>query len=241
MTQRSRSVRDRVMKKFEEISWPRISVEGIVIVASILLALAADAWWDGVQERAEERKVISAIRAEFEMNLEILAHTGEQHRRALGAIQTVVLASGSDSVDAEVYEGSIFGRVVSTPHYNPATGALAAAIGSGQFGLIRNVELRTRLAGWDAIISDLVIDEQTRRDFVNHELRPALAEFGIGGGYLTEQLPTADIHEALKSRLLLAHLNGQIDQITHLLTHFDDAEAATQAMIADLSEELGSL
>jgi hypothetical protein len=230
------------MKKFEEIRRPRILIEGVVIVASILLALAADAWWDGVQEREEERKVLSAIRAEFEMNLENLAQTGEYHRRALTAMQTVVSASRSDSVDAEVSEGAIFvSWVVATPHYNPATGALAATIGSGQIGLIRNVELRHRLAGWDAIISDLMIDEQTRRDFVNHELLPVLAEFGIGGGYLTEQLPTADIHEALKSRLLLAYLNGQIDQISHLLTHFDDAEAATHAMIADLSKELGSL
>jgi hypothetical protein len=224
------------------IQWKRISVEAAAIVGSILLAFVIDAWWDGVQERAEERKVLSAIRAEFVMNLEILAQTGEYHRRALTAMQTVVLASRSDSVDAEVSEGAIFvSWVVATPHYNPATGALAAAIGSGQISLIRNIELRHRLAGWDAIISDLMIDEQTRRDFVNHELLPVLAEFGIGGGYLTEQLPTADIHEALKSRLLLAYLNGQIDQISHLLTHFDDAEAATHAMIADLSKELGSL
>jgi hypothetical protein len=229
------------MKKFEEIPWPRISVEGIVIVASILLALAADAWWDSVQERTVERNVLSTIRAEFETNLEVLAQTSRSHRKALSAMQTVISASQSDSTDAEVPEGSIFNRIVSTPHYNPATGALASTIGSGQIGLIRNVELRNRLAGWDVIISDLVIDEQTRRDFVNHELRPALAEFGVGGGYVTTQLPTADIQAVLKSRQLLAHLNGQIDQITHLLTHFDDAEAATQAMIADLSEELGSL
>ena len=228
------------MKKFEEIPWPRILIEGVVIAASILLALAADAWWDSVQERAVERNVLSALHAEFKTNLEILAQTSRRHRRALSATQTVISASQSDSFDAEVSEGSIPSRVVSTPHYNPANGALAATIGSGQIGLIRNVELRNRLAGWDAIISDLVIDEQTRRDFVNHELRPALAEFGVGGGYVTSQLPTADIHEVLKSRRLLAHLNGQIDQITHILTHYDDAEAATQAMIADLSVELGS-
>ena len=229
------------MKKLEEINWPRILIEGVVIVASILLALAADAWWDSVQERAVEQRVLSAIRAEFETNLEILAQTRRSHRSALSATQTVISASQSDSFDADDPEASIPGRVISTPHYNPATGALAAAIGSGQIGLIRNTELRNRLAGWDAIISDLVVDEQTRRDFVNHELRPALAEFGVGGGYVTTQLPSADIHEALKSRQLLAHLNGQIDQITHLLTHFDDAEAATQAMIADISVELGSL
>jgi hypothetical protein len=203
--------------------------------------LAGDAWWDSFQERAVERNVLSAIRAEFEMNLEIVAKTRRSHLRALSATQTVISASQSDSFDADVTEASIPSRVVSTPHYNPATGALAAAIGSGQIGLIKNIELKNRLAGWDAIISDLVIDEQTRRDFVNHALRPALAEFGVGGGFVTTQLPSADIHEALRSRQLLAYLNGQIDQITHLITHFDDVEAATQAMITDISEELGSL
>ena len=229
------------MQKFEGINWPRILIEGVVIVASILLALAADAWWDSVQERAVERRILGAIRAEFETNLEILAKTRRSHRLALSATQTVISASQLDSFDADDPEASIPSRVISTPHYNPANGALATAIGSGQIGLIGNIELRNRLAGWDAIISDLIIDEQTRRDFVTHELRPALAEFGVGGGYGTKQLPPADILAALDSRQLLALLNGQIDQITHLITHFDDAETETQAMIIDISEELGSL
>jgi hypothetical protein len=33
-------------------------------------------------------------------------------------------------------------------------------------------------------------------------------------------------------------LRTEIANVAHLLTHFDDAEAATKAMIADLAEEL---
>ena len=61
MTQSRRTDRDRVMEKFGEIYWPRILIEGVVIAAIILLVLATDAWWDSVQERAVERRVLRII------------------------------------------------------------------------------------------------------------------------------------------------------------------------------------
>jgi hypothetical protein len=211
-----------------------------VIVASILLAFAIDAWWDNVQEREEERQILIELRVEFEINQKILAQTAENHRRALNAMQNIVSLSKSEiTVEAESL-GTLFRRSLSTPHYNPATGALAATIGSGRLSLIRNVELRNRLAGWNAVISDLVLDEQTRRDSVTHAIRPAFAEFGIGGAD-SETMTEADFNNALRSKQVLAHLRGQVYRVTHLLNHFDDAEEATQAMISDLAEELQSL
>jgi hypothetical protein len=229
------------MSNTQTIPWRRISVEAAAIVASILLAFAIDAWWNGVQERAEEREILSSLRAEFEANQKVLARTARIHRLILGAMQDIVSASEMDiSVHDESLD-SLFGQAGGTPHYNPATGALAATISSGRIGLVRNIELRNRLAGWNAVVSDLIRDEQTRRDFVVHELRPALAEFGIAGVFSATNGPEADFSEALTSRQVLAHLRTEIGNVTHLLTHFDDAEAATQAMIFDLSEELGSL
>ena len=228
------------MSNTQIIPWRRISVEAAAIVASILLAFAIDAWWDGVQERAEEREILSALRAEFEANQKVLAQTAERHRRALNAMQDIVSASKSDIAVHAASLGPLFRRALSTPHYNPATGALAATIGSGRLRLVRNVELKIRLAGWNAVISDLVLDEQTRRDSVTHAIRPAFAEFGIGGAD-SETMTEADFNEALRSKRVLAHLRGQVHRVAHLLTHFDDAEDATQAMVSDLAEELRSL
>ncbi len=47
------------------IPWPRILVEGVVIVGSILLAFGIDAWWDGVQERALELEYAERLRADL--------------------------------------------------------------------------------------------------------------------------------------------------------------------------------
>jgi hypothetical protein len=229
------------MTETTKIAWNRIAIEAIAIVGSILLAFAIDAWWDHLQERGEEREILSALLAEFEANKKVLAQTAEVHRLALNAMQDIVSASKSDITVHAVPLGPLFRLALVTPHYNPATGALAVTIDSGRLGLVRNVELRNRLAGWNAVISDLVLDEQTRRDFVTHVLHLAFAEFGIAGSRPGTNDPDADFSEALRSRQIMALLRSQIRRVAHLVTHFDDAEDATQAMISDLAEELRSL
>ena len=44
-------------------------MEGVVIVGSILLAFGIEAWWDGMQERAEEQVVLLALQEEFTANI----------------------------------------------------------------------------------------------------------------------------------------------------------------------------
>ena len=229
------------MSNAQTISWTKISVEATAIVASILLAFSIDAWWDGVQDRAEEQEILSLLRAEFEANQKVLTRTAGIHRLNLGAMQEIVLVSESDVPITDESLGSLFLQAAGTPHYNPATGALAATISSGRIDLVRNIELRNRLAGWNSVVSDLILDEQTRRNFVIHEIRPAFAEFGIAGVYSATNGAEADFKGALRSRRVLAYLRTEIANVTHLLTHFDEAEAATQAMISDLAEELHAL
>ena len=229
------------MSNRQTIPWTRISVEAAAIVASILLAFSIDAWWDSVQERAEEREILGLLRAEFEANQKVLARTAGIHRLNLSAMREIISVSETDISINDESVGTLFLQAAGTPHYNPATGALAATISSGRIDLIRNIELRNRLAGWNSVVSDLILDEQTRRDFVIHQIRPAFAEFGVAGVYSAINGTEADFTEALGSRKVLALLRTEIANVTHLLTHFDEAEAAMQAMIIDISEELGPL
>ncbi len=74
-----------------------------------------------------------------------------------------------------------------------------------------------------------------------HEIRPTFADFGIAGVYSATNGAEADFSGALRSKRVLALLRTEIANVAHLLTHFDDAEAATQAMISNLAEELQAL
>ena len=57
----------------QEIPWNRLAVEAFVIVASILLAFAIDAWWTRYQESIEEQELLTGLRAEFLVNQELVA------------------------------------------------------------------------------------------------------------------------------------------------------------------------
>ena len=46
-----------------QTQWPRFVIEGVVIVASILLAFGIEAWWAEVQDREDEREIHRSFRA----------------------------------------------------------------------------------------------------------------------------------------------------------------------------------
>ena len=54
------------------VQWRRLLVEGFVIVVSILLAFAIDAWWDERQEEAAARQQVARVVSELQANIEIL-------------------------------------------------------------------------------------------------------------------------------------------------------------------------
>jgi hypothetical protein len=68
-----------------QIPWLRVLVEGAVIVGSILLALTADAWWDGVTERALERDALDRLSAEFVEVDSVLANWQANHQSVVDA------------------------------------------------------------------------------------------------------------------------------------------------------------
>jgi len=222
------------------LPWLRILIEGVVIVVSILLAFGIDAWWEGQQDRAEEQRILSSLLDEFVENSYVLATTGEGHHGEVRAMEDLLAAAESDELPATATLDTIFAKTLYVKHYIPRTGALSSTISSARITLVRNSELRNRLAGWDAKISDLVLDEQTRRDFVFHEFLPALAGFGIGGNASNGRPSRSDYEEALGSKELLAYIREQVGWITHFLTHFEDVQASTDEIVADLANEVGS-
>lgn len=60
------------MSNRQKISWKRLSVEAVAIVASILFAFAIDAWWDESQQQREMQTVMADLEASFAENVTLL-------------------------------------------------------------------------------------------------------------------------------------------------------------------------
>jgi hypothetical protein len=139
--------------------------EGTVIVVGILIALAADAWWDGRVERRDEMDALLELQAEFEDNAIQLDSVLSHH--AAGQAAAEVLLSFSRA-EAELSADSVRELIWSLDNpwtYNPKSGALDALIASGRLGIIRDRTLRAELAGWSGLVEDYREEEDHARAY----------------------------------------------------------------------------
>ena len=146
-----------------------------MIVVSILLAFGLQAWSDGRQERRLEREALERLADEFAGVDSVLLEWQASHRSALAAGLEILEHTGPQgapllSVDSV---GKLVGTLIFLATVEPPTGVLTSLIQSGQLGLIRNPELRTELASWQAVLADAQEDEDqvTRQVEISRGLR----------------------------------------------------------------------
>ena len=75
------------------VRWRKLAVDGFVIVASILLAFAIDAWWDTFRDRAAAERQLDVLNGQIAANYEVLEQAAEQlsvSEAAMGALIHVI-------------------------------------------------------------------------------------------------------------------------------------------------------
>ncbi len=130
-----------------QIPWLRVFVEGVVIVGSILLAFGLQAWWDGVQERQEEQRVLAALAEDFE-------ETRVDTRQKIAATEAVrdtvmrLLELGSmeqpDVAREEIRQ--LLRGAFGLYDLEPQISTYEDIVGSGNLRLIRSERLRIAMA-----------------------------------------------------------------------------------------------
>ena len=166
---------------------PRVLTEVVVIVGSILLAFALDAWWDGRQEDGRVNGLLSAVADEFEAELLVLDSviSANEAGVALGqALLVGTMAPAGPPADEDAFADSLSGRP-DYQIYDPSFGALTALITSGGLERVRDPELRRRLAGWSAELEDLEWERSQVYDAVQN-IFDRLRDLG-----LTTRMPVA--------------------------------------------------
>lgn len=194
-------------------AFARFAIEGFVIVVSILLAFALDAWWDARVEASEEQSLLARLDAELVATDSVLAESETSHRSIAEAAGTLRELTGPDPRPA-VSRDSILRLItvaVGGVSANPPTGVIDAAISSGQIGIIENDELRIALAGWPAVLADLHENEQQVRDVLFSRFIPYL-DGQIAWGYDTDGGSAFDdgLLEVLGSREFENLLMGRV-------------------------------
>lgn len=135
--------------------WRTALREFVVIVAGVLCALAAQAWWEGRQERERERAYLVQLLADTEENERRLARAidddSEAVRGGAAALKALDGAGPVPSTDSLARWIELAGRA-SDP--KPLTGTYRALLGTGDLRLVRNDSLRARLVAYAAGIDN---------------------------------------------------------------------------------------
>lgn len=192
----------------QKIPWRRVAAEGLVIVLSILLAFAIDAWWDRYQAGQEERLVLEGLHADFEASVDTLysfwvashedaltssielMRVGGGRERLPGdlslpseAVQELVAAVARDwpreGERSVTIPSELLGLTLAAPSFDPALGTFESLLQSGSLTTISNPELRRALAVMPAMLEDAQDIEFVLRDIVLGRYRDALHSAGL--------------------------------------------------------------
>ena len=178
-TENKKASQKQIKGLFSPVKTPlvRMLIEVLVIIVSILLAFAIEAWWSEFKERIIEREILLGILEDFLHNSDLLDVTEEKHIQGLEASNILASMVGPDA-ELIITNDSIETLLLSLQHhytYDPMTGTLHALINS-DITLIENWELRKSLVSWLDLVEDMNEDEQNQRYHVQQNLHPFLFE-----------------------------------------------------------------
>ena len=137
--------------------WRRPVAEGVLIVVSILLALAAEALWSYRMDRAEERQLLSALRDELSLNQSVLRNNIDTLAASSAALRRLLSSSPADlrAVGADSIYDLVVRPLQRAYTVELAVGTLGSALGSGKLDLIRSPLIRSALAQYEAKRGDV--------------------------------------------------------------------------------------
>lgn len=124
-----------------------------MIVFSILLAFAIDAWWAGVGDRKQEQLALAGLETDFAGYLEDLAYIRELNQIRAESARALAKLSGPDpgEIDAARFQ-DLLGRVLTySPLILPA-GTLGSLQETDGLAVISDSTLRLELVAWTRAI-----------------------------------------------------------------------------------------
>lgn len=163
-------------------AWSNVTRDVVLIVASILIAFALDAWWDNIGQQRVQSEQISTLLAEFETARSAMTSHSDSIQRASQATNNLLIMMGPEATapDSEMFfellERSLnFGGAI------PNQTALVSILATGNPKIRENESLIDMLRNWPAFMEDIEVDFLHLDQNRDVDLQAALVNIGIGG------------------------------------------------------------
>lgn len=152
--------------------------EGVMIVASILVAFTLDASWANYQESRLERRILVELRDEMESARVRIEASMAELEIVVESSREVIERLGPDTDPFTPAEAeALFTRILSLNTLEVPSSVLSSVVATGQIGLISNVPIRKALAEWPALVADVAENHSWHREETDAVLIPAIAPY----------------------------------------------------------------
>ncbi|MGD2124004.1 MAG: DUF6090 family protein [Gemmatimonadota bacterium] len=188
-----------------------LAVEGVVIVVSILLAFALDAWWESRGQRQEEAQVLENLSSEFQAAGIQLDRYLMMHQVILSSLEKTLAAvqEAHDRGDSRVEILTIdLSRILIGPTFDPRTGILDGLLASGGLGILQSESLRRTLSGWPGLLAEASEEESRSVHLILEHIDPALRD---GTDLSRARFLSIEITEEACNNMLWGRSCGDID------------------------------
>jgi hypothetical protein len=227
-------------------------VDAIVVVLSILLAFAIDAWWDDRGERKAEVVLLKRLQADFSEVRSMLEVTKQDHADTHDAcIALLEYKVGEPLPTSPLVDAMVAKVFIASRTFNPGAGAVAAFLNSDSSRRVRNQPLAALLLAWSGLVEELQEEEAQLQKGVSERWTPYLASRTNLGPYIATYgvlMSGLPAHVAQLSQR--TPLTVDEDFVNHVLNRFTWQQLALRdigplftamdEILALLEKELGS-
>lgn len=232
------------MNQSQRIPWNQLAAEGLVVVVSILLAFAIDAWWDGYLEDRRESKQLAAMREEFSASsaaIDEVLDSIQEHANGVDELISVLKSADAESIQVS---GRLLGYAIGWRTSDVSTSTLDTLIASGELNQLKNEDLRRDLAGLPAFLLNITEDEVMAMEFAESVMASFMAREGMAeAAYANRPMlnwpnapesatvrPSAEFIGLLMARRV--HFNFSLGQLPSIKVYLEDLITQIDAELA---------
>jgi len=175
------------------MAWRDAFRDVFLIVISILIAFALDAWWNDQLDRKREFNHVQTLLVEFQANRERLKIYLNRVDQSFDATMEVLALMGPSPVEISTNRLADFiNESFNVGTFSPHGGAVQAVLASGELSLLQNHELAALLSQWPVLtnsLHDLAEFQATNRE----EMHYYLVQLGVPVSRIAENLTWLDL------------------------------------------------
>lgn len=140
----------RIGRAGASVPWSRLFAELAVIVAGVLIALAANSWWERRQEQNHAREYLEQLLVDVQTTEQRLRSIIDTETQRLETVNSIISrAFGGPWPQPDSLE-----LPTGYDYFEPLTGTLTALIQSGDLRLLRSDSIRFELIAFSALIRE---------------------------------------------------------------------------------------